>query len=278
MRFKNAAFTLLILTQLLTPLLAATKNTLSNADKAGNELKKMSLSPKGSPETSIQGCTSDNEFCVELVYQKDNIPPILKITHIYGEESNASFELKEFSSETMNTSLTLWPHMLSLIDAKQGLIVGIEEDVQAMYSGGGANASTLHLLHLYPASNSVKIREVLALPTYGSALIRACFAEQDYKQRRGACHDEYEFKSKLYLYKQQDAGFPKLIFQTRATSFPGHVSRLTDSLASPPLKKKDLVKVVDPECTFHRIFSFDLATGVYIPNKELPACENYTVP
>ncbi|WP_145964086.1 hypothetical protein [Chromobacterium phragmitis] len=278
MKLKNTALTLLMLAQSFTPLLAATKDTLSDVDKAGNKLKNMSVAPQGSPEASVQGCTSDKEFCSELIYQKDSSLPILKITQIHGKESNVSFELKELTSELMNTTLTLWPRMLYLADTTQGMMIGIEEDSHTMYSGGGANSSILHLFHLYPKNNEMNIRETLTVSTYGSALIRACFSERDYKQRRGACHDEYEFKSQFHLDKRVDAGFPKLIFQTHATSFPGPVSRLTDSLASLPLKKKDLVKVVDPECTFRRIFSFDLATGVYIPNKELPTCENYTVP
>ena len=56
------------------------------------------------------------------------------------------------------------------------------------------------------------------------------------------------------------------------------MSRNEDSLAKPPLKPKDLVKVVDAECSVRRVFTFDPATKAYVPDAPLPDCGDYTVP
>ena len=68
---------------------------------------------------------------------------------------------------------------------------------------------------------------------------------------------------------------PRLIYRTRATSFPGTVSRQRDSLSAPPLRKKDIVQAVDKACSYRRVFTFDEARQQYLPNRPLPACDDY---
>lgn len=253
----------IVLVKLFFSQQALAENPASNIDKAGNEIRKMSLiqvkimsldSP-GSNKTSVQGCTNDRDFCFELNGSEDQDTPTLKITRVYGQESNTSFELSKLKYDRDYLDLSIWPNSLQMADAMQGLMIGIEGNYKTMYSGGGATSTKLHLFHLCPTSNGLGIRETLVLPTRGSAMIRACFSERDYKQRRGACHDEYELTSKIQLDKNIASGFPKLIFQTHATSFP-------------PRQE-------DAECTFRRVFSFDNLKKTYKPNKALPICEGY---
>jgi hypothetical protein len=119
---------------------------------------------------------------------------------------------------------------------------------------------------------------MLNVPVGASLLIRACFGERDMAQRRGACHDDYNFAGEVGLSREAASGLPVLTYVTKATAFPRGVSRLADSTAKPRLKKSDLVHERDPECSFSRRFRFDAAAGVYVPDSPLPDCSAYTVP
>ena len=101
---------------------------------------------------------------------------------------------------------------------------------------------------------------------------------RDQRRRLDACHDEYEFGATLGLDQGVKAGLPRLVYQTLATSFPGKVSRFKDSLAGPPLRKRDLVTVVNARCSYQRIFHFEAGKHVFKPDHPLPDCSEYTVP
>ncbi len=109
--------------------------------------------------------------------------------------------------------------------------------------------------------------DVLTVPWLGNAMIRACFSEQDIRQRAGACHDEYGFSARLALDTAAE-GMPVLRYQTVATRFPAGVSRFEDSLAKGPLKKQDLRTEQDPACTYTRLFRF--GAGMFHPDQALP--------
>lgn len=140
-----------------------------------------------------------------------------------------------------------------------------------------ASATDLQLLLATRSVEGVKLRRVMNVPVAGWSMIRACFSEDHMAQRAGACHDEYTFEGKLTL-DPQGEGMPRFGYQTRATSFPGPVSRWEDSLQNPPLDESDLVTVVDEACSYRRTFVHDPAAGAYRPDSPLPACEDYTVP
>lgn len=254
---------------------SSTAKPIKNMDQAGNSLLPLLLENPG--ETVERGCTADQYFCVTLTYQNGDVPPALSVQYQHDKKRDHQLELTELKSE-MNLDLALWPYELRLGDKSQGTLVGIRESAQSMYSGGGASASFLHLFQLYPMDGRIAMREVLTLPLEGHALIRACFSERDFRQRRGACSDEYNFATTLRLDRSTRSGFPKLHYQAKATSFPGHVSRYKDSLSAPPLRKRDIVTVVDRSCTFRRELVFSPAKSVFVPDKPIPACEQYLVP
>ena len=140
--------------------------------------------------------------------------------------------------------------------ARQNVLVGGIVKFSTMYSGGGADASTLQLARVRHLQDDIQVDDdVLTVPWLGNAMIRACFSEQDIKQRAGACHDEYGFSAKLALDTVAE-GMPVLRYQTVATRYPAGVSRFEDSLAKGPLKKKDLRSEQDPACTYTRLFRF----------------------
>ncbi len=188
------------------------------------------------------------------------------------------------------SELSLWPWIVRLAPGmgsdetvtdpqqrtRQNVLVGGIVTFSTMYSGGGADASTLQLARVRHLQDDIQVDDdVLTLPWRGNAMIRACFSEQDSKQRAGACHDEYSFSAKLAL-DPAGQGMPVLRYQTVATRFPAGVSRFEDSLAKGPLKKKDLRTEQDPACTYTRLFHF--REGMFHPDQALPDCAGYTEP
>ena len=160
--------------------------------------------------------------------------------------------------------------------ARQNVLVGGIVSFSSMYSGGGADASTLQLARVRHLQDDIQVDDdVLTVPWQGNASIRACFSEQDARQRAGACHDEYSFSAKLGLDPAAQA-MPVLRYQTVATRFPAGASRFEDSLAKGPLKKKDLRTEQDPACSYTRLFRF--SEGMFHPDQALPDCAGYTEP
>ncbi|MBN3006777.1 hypothetical protein JW897_23850 [Chromobacterium alkanivorans] len=252
----------------------------ADVDLAGNSIKTLTLESTSEPAESKQGCTTDRQLCIELVAQTKEAPPILRIQPAAGQGADALLELRNLQTDALwdnRRSLSLWPYMVQIAATDQGVMVGVREDVSTMYSGGGGSFSTLRLLQIYPKGAGFEMREVLALPLASSLMIRACFSERDFAYRRGACHDEYSFSSNIKLDRSVAAGFPRLIYRTRATSFPGPVSRSRDSLGK-RLRKKDIATVVDQACTFQRLLTRQPDSGVYAPDKPMPACDEYLEP
>ncbi|MDP4073701.1 hypothetical protein [Acidovorax sp. A1169] len=172
-----------------------------------------------------------------------------------------------------SVSMAPWPQ---LIRFEGGVLAGVLVQERSMYSGGGASATTLHLIAFVPGQPPF---EVLGVPHSGSATIRACFSERHMKQRAGACHDEYSFDASLALTGESAAGgMPVLRYRSKATSFPGPVSRSKDSLAARPLRQRDLVTVTDPQCSYQRLYRFAPQARAYVPETPVPDCSNYTVP
>lgn len=187
-----------------------------------------------------------------------------------GDPAHTPYRIKGLPSA--DASVQLW-QMLIRFDG--GILAGVQTQERSMYSGGGASATTLHLIAFVPGQPPF---EVLSVPHSGSATIRACFSERDMKQRAGACHDEYSFDATLTLAGTSAAGMPVLRYRSKATSFPGRVSRSKDSLAARPLRQRDLVTVTDPQCSYQRLYRFAPQSGAYVPDAPVPDCSNYTVP
>jgi hypothetical protein len=109
--------------------------------------------------------------------------------------------------------LLLGVYPLAFEVASQRWAVGIVTQDRAMYSGGGAS---LERLRLY----LVEQPRVLLLSTVvsGSALIRACFTEEDYNSGM-ACHDEY-YGSSVLRFSDSSDGYFRLTKSFNAEMFP----------------------------------------------------------
>lgn len=188
------------------------------------------------------------------------------------DPAHTPYRLTGLSSADEDASLQLWP---KLIRFEGGILAGVETQVRAMYSGGGASSTTLHLIAFLPGEPPF---EVLSVPQSANVMIRACFSDRDMKQRAGVCHDEYNFDASLALTGASAAGMPVLRYRSKATSFPGSVSRSKDSLAARPLRKRDIVTVTDPQCSYQTLYRFAPEARSYVPDTPLPDCSNYVVP
>jgi hypothetical protein len=142
-----------------------------------------------------------------------------------------------------------------------------------MYSGGGAETGELAL---YSVANGAA-QEAGVLPHGASIMIRACFDEDDQRNRRGACHDEYDFNTRISLNEAAASGPAQILLETAATTFPGRVSRNEDSTEAAALQASDLVRWTDEACSYRRTYIVG-ADGRYAPDQPLPDCSQYLEP
>lgn len=214
-----------------------------------------------------RACTADGAWCVGLV--QDEEPVVRPIVRAAGALS-PGLEASDGAVETFQP----WVRLARLPGGD--FLAGVEVGLSSMYSGGGGQATELRLYRL-DANGDAGEAPVLTVPLRGSLMIRACFSEEDMKQRAGACHDEYVFEATLTA--AGEAGdMPVFDYVTTATAYPRGASRSEDSLEKPPLKPADLVTVRDPKCSYSRRFTFDAVAGEYRPDSALPDCSDYTVP
>ncbi|HEL3832485.1 TPA: hypothetical protein UMX25_001529 [Stenotrophomonas maltophilia] len=280
---------------LATPLLALAQSAIlpQQRDAAGNVMEPLGqvLIASETGPSGLYDCTRDGNWCVRVqpVAEEGDRPTVLEVLeNAPGQGKPHTYHVS--IDVPQESELSLWPWIVRLAPgvgsdepvtdpqqrARQNVLVGGIVKFSAMYSGGGADASTLQLARVRHLQDDIQVDDdVLTVPWLGNAMIRACFSEQDMKQRAGACHDEYGFSAKLAL-DTAAAGMPVLRYQTVATRFPAGVSRFEDSLAKGPLKKEDLRSEQDPACTYTRLFRF--GEGMFHPDQALPDCAGYTEP
>jgi hypothetical protein len=231
-----------------------------------------------SEEGSARGCTPD-QLCVAIAPSQPGCEGQACTTDVnlqlpggQRDPAQAAYRMAGVPTAGDSVSMAPWPQ---LIRFDGGVLAGVLVQERSMYSGGGASATTLHLIAFVPGQPPV---QVLSVPHSGHASIRACFSERDMKQRAGACHDEYTFDASIALAGALAAGMPVLRYRSKATSFPGRVSRSKDSLAARPLRQRDIVTVTDPRCSYQRLYRFDPQARAYVPDAPVPDCSDYTEP
>lgn len=280
---------------LAAPILVLAQGSIlpQQRDAAGNVMEPLGqvLITREAGPAGLYECTRDGNWCVRVqpVAEEGKRPTVLEVLEkVPGQGKPHSYHVR--IDVPQESELKLWPWIVRLapgvgadedvIDpqprARQNVLVGATVTFSMMYSGGGADASTLQLARVRHLQDGIQVDDdVLTVPWVGNAMIRACFSEQDIRQRAGACHDEYGFSAKLGL-DPAVQGMPVLRYQTVATRFPAGASRFEDSLAKGPLKAKDLRTEQDPACSYSRLFRF--SEGRFHPDQPLPDCAGYTEP
>ncbi|WP_313412311.1 hypothetical protein [Stenotrophomonas geniculata] len=280
---------------LATPVLVLAQDSIlpQQRDAAGNVMEPLGqvLIASETGPSGLYDCTRDSNWCVRVqpVAEEGDRPTLLEVLE-KGPGQGKPHTYHVSIDVPRESELSLWPWIVRLAPGmgsdetvtdpqqrtRQNVLVGGIVTFSTMYSGGGADASSLQLARVRHLQDDIQVDDdVLTVPWLGNAMIRACFSEQDSKQRAGACHDEYSFSAKLAL-DPAGQGMPVLRYQTVATRFPAGVSRFEDSLAKGPLKKKDLRTEQDPACTYTRLFHF--REGMFHPDQALPDCAGYTEP
>ena len=175
-------------------------------------------------------CVADKTWCASIIEDKA-APGIL----IEDNGTTRTINLPVLPAEGGfgGNSYHLWPMRIPFGDKGDYLIGSVREE-RTMYSGGWANASDLTLHLVTPL---VKAVGVLTVPWESRSAIRACFGEKDFRQRAGACHDEYNYLPEIVPIDGQVGGSPLLRYKAKATSYPGPVSRSADSLTAKRLRK-----------------------------------------
>jgi hypothetical protein len=259
---------LLVLSLLAAQAVAGEQATIEAANRGGAQL--LPLVSRGAEQD--ESCTRDRRWCVLLTAPDEGgvVRPAVRA----GAKARAVPE-PSAAGPSSDLSHAVWPNLLILEDGS--FLAGVQTRTSTSYSGGGGSATELHLFPV-SANGTPGAEPVLNAPIEGSLMIRACFSERDMRRRRGACHDEYGFSSRIGVAPGAAAGHPILTYRTEAWAFPRGVSRSADSNQMRPLRQDDIVRQRDAACSYTRRFRFDAGAGAYRPDRPLPDCSDYTVP
>ncbi|MDR6834511.1 MULTISPECIES: hypothetical protein [unclassified Sphingopyxis] len=265
---------------LLTMLLAAAQPA-ADAVPAANPVMVDLIAHEGGGH-----CLPDGQICFALPGEADSgaLPANLVVSFPgSGDTENTALPLPAFAGEPQ--ALHLWPHAVWVrrgdeADGKSGLemLVGVIGEQRAMYSGGGGSGSRLHLLRFGMAPHAIALgSEVLDVEWDSSLMIRACFSEQDMKDRLDACHDEYKYKAVLQPAPADGGELPALTYRSFATAYP-QTSRRSEDNSGQKLKSGDLADWKDPDCSYQRLLRYNPATARYEMDRPAPDCSSYTTP
>jgi hypothetical protein len=221
---------------------------LPQSDGAGNRLEALSRLGDGAVY-----CVGAEDWCVAAT-----------------SETSVSVAQNAGAQIALPARGVMWPN---IIVSQGSAIVGVIETETQSYSGGGGSAEHLVLFKVADGSAT----EIARLPYSGSIMIRACFSEEDTAARADACHDQYEFVSRVRLDDTVTSGAPQIVLETAAATYPGRVTRQADSQERQALTQADLVWATDEMCSFRRTYHAT-ASGPYLPDTELPACTDYLEP
>lgn len=219
-------------------------------------------------EIVLHRCTPDRDWCGELVRDGDSW-----LLELAGRSGERRIRFEPPDREIGDPIFALWPNIVR--EADGAVMVGLLASRRTGYSGGGALATRLILVRVEPGAPQAAA--VLTVPVEGSAMVRACFSEEDMRLRREACHDDYQFSGTLALAPDGGGAHPPFLLATRARTYPGEVTRWEDSAERPPLRRGDLVWAEHPGCSYRRTFAFDSAAGRYVADAPLPDCGQFLV-
>lgn len=212
-------------------------------------------------------CTADRVWCIDR--DKDSATVLLLDKGKYVPASKLPLQ----QNEDERIESEPWKSVIRIAEPDIALI-GVVLTQREAYSGGGGSVSHLRLYEVGTAG-SAEPKPVLDAPLGSSFMIRACFTKDDEHSRRGACHDEYNFRATISVLPNKDKREVTLLYRTRADSFPGKRNRHDDSSAAPPLRKKDMYRAVDPACSVERTLTRNPTTGAFSWNRVLPPCPDY---
>jgi hypothetical protein len=264
----------MLLTMLIAAAQPAAENTVAQPDSIVIQL----VAGEGE-----RRCLADKSLCLELAKadgDADIAGSLIVTSPASGKVDTVPLPFASSDGE----GVELWSHLVAVPPNeaesadRSEYLVGIVTETRTMYSGGGGSGGRLHLLRLAQTPETTSLGgEVLDVVWDSSLLIRACFSEEDMKDRLGACHDEYSFKGVLAAGPNDGGELPALTYRSVATAYP-QTSRRTEDNSVGKLKKSDLATWRDPECSYTRMLRFNPATARYEMDRAAPDCSVYTTP
>ncbi|WP_193427073.1 hypothetical protein [Pararhizobium polonicum] len=225
---------------------------------AAAEIEKLAETPRKG-----QFCNQQEDWCVEI----DKSGP-----QASSRTLRASYGIWDLPYIPSSTSLSIWPSLIRLTEDRA--LVGILETRAQPFSGGGFEAKDLILFDV-TLGDFNKSNSVLRIPFKAEISIRACFGEDDFAKRQGACLDEYTFNSVLAPVDGKE-DLPDLVLKTQAWRNPAGASRFADSSEAPPLTQDQLGPKQDSSCSYERVFLWSSETSLYNPTSPLPDCREFT--
>lgn len=224
-------------------------------------------------------CTADRAYCFAFRQNANAGFDLVLDPKRDGAEPKvlASAEVDREDDVSLWPQLIRYPMISDVGENREAFLVGLQIRRSTMYSGGGASSTQRRLFRVvFVFENDPLSNEVFAMPIDANKMIRACFSEQDYKDRRGACHDEYTFDATLTPVPGSAGPDPIFKLSVHATTAPGHVSLNEDSTRG-KLKRSDLGIEDDVECTYTRTLMLNPATDRYEFDRPGPDCSEFTV-
>jgi hypothetical protein len=240
-------------------------------------------------------CTVDNSRCFALSQQEET--NALQLTQFDGSKDGPSDPASANETWIFDTGIIvedgedfkrkLWPHFIRQTvvhddgaEPVETLIIGIITSVSAMYSGGGGQAEDVRLYRVPDkADGTPALVELLSLPLNTGLIIRACFSDKDYRNRRGVCHDNYDYNATITLAPKQDkTALARLVYRATTITTPGSSRRSKDNSGGRKLTAADIKPRTDPRCTYRRTIAFNPTTKQYEFDRPGPDCSEYTVP
>ncbi|MGQ0588059.1 MAG: hypothetical protein ACT4N8_00825, partial [Sphingosinicella sp.] len=181
----------------LAGLLAASGAAAQVTDRAGNRMEPFAavraVAPEEAAARSALHCTAARDLCLEARRDGEEGPWFLWVHDRMpagpAVEPARRIPVPE-TGESFGDEVAIWPHLVR--EASGATIVGAELYRRTGFSGGGAGETTLRLFALSApvGAEAAEPQVLLAIPYGYSAMIRACFGEEDMAARSGACHDE----------------------------------------------------------------------------------------
>ncbi|MGE0180420.1 MAG: hypothetical protein AB7O91_11450 [Sphingomonas sp.] len=246
-------------------------------DDAGNRITPLSaiapVSDEQARTRSAIHCNAGRDLCLQAWREGESGPWFLDVHQRLpagADVAPASRIALPPGDDPDRETHTIWPHVI--VESSGALLFGVERYRTAGFSGGGGSMTHLTLLRRPAAAAAAA--EVLTVQTGYTAMIRACFTPDEYRNR-GACHDEYELTGIVGLSPTAASDRPRLTLATTARSYPRGAR--DDGNDSRRYRRADLVWEPDPSCSYRRTFAFDMASGRYLPDQPLPDCDTYTL-
>jgi hypothetical protein len=231
------------------------------ADGAGNWSIPM-IAEAAAPAGIDRDCTPDRRLCVSL---RSAAGWSLEVT----ESGGAARVVAASPAAGAGTYYGLFGPVFA--EASGAWLIGIEQGLNIDGGKGWHSVSTLSLFRLAPGAAGA--HPVLDVPLSATHSIHLC---ADPRDRRGhqplppGCTRDYRLESIFMMDRENRAGPPRFILQSRAGVFMGPHAHVPGPGVTAAMMGED-----DPICTYRRVFTFDPATGRYRPDAPLPACRDY---